>query len=99
MIIEILIHHLSNQNNVIVTCEGEIDVIPSVLNFSYELFVGENSMGFDEEMLDVLLFSGTMRSRILKILIHEEKTFQEIISPSTTRNNMCEGIMKMLMFC
>lgn len=47
-------------------------------------------------MLDMPSISGLVRSHILKELIHEANALQEIISMSTTRKNVCEGIIKML---
>lgn len=58
--------------------------------------INKTDMSFDEEMLDVSPFSEHARSRMHKVLIHEEKALQYIITMSTARKTMCEGIIKML---
>lgn len=93
------------------TSDDEIGVVPSVLNFSYKFLVkkhvsdivlpvisliGKTGLDFDEEMINIDPLSRPVRSHFLNALIHEAKSLQEIITPSTTRKTMCEGIIKML---
>lgn len=94
---------LSSQNNYIVKSEEVVGVTPSVLNFNYKLFVekhvidivihtitaiDETSLGIDKDMLNVTPLPRSMRSNILKVLIHKAKAMYEIIVMSIVRKSV-----------
>lgn len=78
-------------------------------NFNYKFLVGKHvpdishpnvsiidKVDLVEDMLEVAPLFGIVRSHVLNTLIHESKTLQEIISTSSARKEVCEGIINML---
>lgn len=99
----------TNLKKEILASDDEVSVVPSILKFSYKLYIGKHvadivlptfvddaNLSIYEEMVNVDPLLGHVRSHILKSLIHMENDLLEIIATSPTRKTACEGIIKML---
>lgn len=91
--------------------EYKIGAPPSLLNFSYKLFVEKHVLGivvlniphFDESGVvvgenvpNILITYVYVRSHILKVRMQESKALQEIIGSSITEKDMAKGIIQMM---
>lgn len=101
---------LINQNQDIVCAKDKIDVPPSMLNFSYKMFVEKHVSNiilriipnFDKSdlavgnVLYVTPMNRPIRSHILRVPRQKAKTLHEIIATSTTEKGVIEILNQML---